>query len=225
MSYLHTVSRLDDFVNLGSFFPYRTEISDYLRWVAASLSHTRVEFGRRCVGIEPLRDAGGILSGWLARLGDGSAIRCRYLVLGGGRDAHVPPAFAGLPQERVIHSTSYRSRIRALEGPLRVAVIGGAQSAAEMFQAVQSDLPGCRPTMIMRSIGLNGYESSRFTNELFYPSFVDEFFTAQRTRASSCCARCTGPTTPGSPRGCSTASIARSTSTGSTASAGTRSGR
>ncbi|WP_157869379.1 SidA/IucD/PvdA family monooxygenase, partial [Streptomyces hirsutus] len=40
------------------------------------------------------------------------------------------------------------------------------------------DLPGCRPTMIMRSIGLNGYESSKFTNELFYASFVDDFYEA-----------------------------------------------
>ena len=33
--------------------------------------------------------------------------------------------------------------------------------------------------MVMRSIGLNGYESSKFTNELFYPSFVDEFHSAR----------------------------------------------
>jgi L-ornithine N5-oxygenase len=32
--------------------------------------------------------------------------------------------------------------------------------------------------MVMRSIGLNCYENSRFTNELFYPSFVDEFHAA-----------------------------------------------
>jgi L-ornithine N5-oxygenase len=33
--------------------------------------------------------------------------------------------------------------------------------------------------MIMRSIGLNCYESSKFTNELFYPSFIDEFHGAR----------------------------------------------
>jgi L-ornithine N5-oxygenase len=32
--------------------------------------------------------------------------------------------------------------------------------------------------MVMRSIGLVGYENSRFTNELFYPSFVDDFYSA-----------------------------------------------
>lgn len=181
VNYLHDVGRLDEFVNLGSFLPYRMEISAYLQWVAASLSQVRLEYGRRCTAIEPRRDGGGTLTGWLTRLGDGSTIASRYLAIAAGRDAHVPAVFAGLPPARVVHSTQYLPRVRQLprDAPLRVAVIGGAQSAAEMFHAVQQDLPRCRPTMIMRSIGLSGYESSKFTNELFYPSFVDEFFGAQ----------------------------------------------
>ena len=181
VNYLHEVGRLDEFVNLGSFFPYRIEISAYLQWVAASLSQVRIEYGCRCTAIEPRYDAAGVLSGWLTRLDDGSTIASRYLSIGAGRDAHVPEVFAGLPRDRVIHSTQYLSHVGRLgrDVPQRVVVIGGAQSAAEMFDAVQRDLPGCRPTMIMRSIGLAGYENSKFTNELFYPSFVGEFFDAR----------------------------------------------
>jgi L-ornithine N5-monooxygenase len=180
VNYLHAAGRLDEFVNLGTFFPYRREISDYLQWVARSLANVRVEYGRTCVGIEPLRRADGTVTGWLARLAGGATIACRYLVFGGGRAPYVPPVFAGLAPERVIHSTRYLPAVRRLarEAPQRVAVVGGAQSAAEMFHAVQQDLPGCSATMIMRSIGLNAYENSRFTNELFFPSFVDEFFGA-----------------------------------------------
>jgi L-ornithine N5-oxygenase len=181
VNYLHEVGRLDEFVNLGSFFPYRVEISAYLQWVAASLSQVRIEYGRRCSAIEPRYDAEGVLSGWLTRLDDGATIASRYLSIGAGRDAHVPEVFAGLPRDRVIHSTQYLGHVGRLSRDVtqRVVVIGGAQSAAEMFDAVQRDLPGCRPTMIMRSIGLAGYENSKFTNELFYPSFVDEFFDAR----------------------------------------------
>ncbi len=102
-------------------------------------------------------------------------------MIGAGRDAHVPAVFEGLPAERVVHSTEYTRRIAGVpaDRPPRVAVVGGAQSAAELFGAALRDLPGCRPTMIMRSIGLNGYESSKFTNELFYSSFVDEFYGAE----------------------------------------------
>jgi L-ornithine N5-oxygenase len=181
LNYLHTVGRLDDFVNMGSFSPYRIEVSDYLRWVAASLSKVRLELGRECTSIEPRRDAAGTLTGWLTRLADGSTVTSRYLVIGAGRDPYLPPVFADLPESRVVHSTQYRPRMAALprEVPYRVAVIGGAQSAAEMYQALQADLPNCDLVWVMRSIGLKTYETNKFVNQLFYPSFVDDFFEAQ----------------------------------------------
>ncbi|MEV7970801.1 SidA/IucD/PvdA family monooxygenase [Sphaerisporangium sp. NPDC088356] len=181
VNYLHSVGRLSQFINMGSLWPYRLEISDYFKWVADSLTRVRLEYARRCTAVEPLRDAEGTLTGWLTRLADGSTIRSRYLVMGIGRDAYIPDEFAGLPARRVIHSTKYIQRIAELPKavPYRVVVIGGAQSAAEMFDAVQSDLPGCHPTMVMRSIGLKTYENSQFTNELYFPGAVDGFFEAR----------------------------------------------
>lgn len=180
LSFLHARGRLDAFVNLGSFVPYRSEISEYLQWVADTLERTRVEYGRAVTSVTPVHGADGELDGWTVGFADGETVGCRYLVIGAGRDAHVPAVFEGLPAERVIHSTEYTQRIGDVptDRPARVAVVGGAQSAAELFGAALRDLPGCRPTMIMRSIGLNGYESSKFTNELFYSSFVDEFYGA-----------------------------------------------
>ncbi|MER5643178.1 SidA/IucD/PvdA family monooxygenase [Streptosporangium sp. NPDC002524] len=177
VNHLHSVGRLSEFVNLGSFTPYRMEISNYLLWVAESLAQVRIEYDRRCVAVEPvLTDDGGVES-WIVRLADGSTIGCRTLVVGAGRDAHVPEVFDTLPRERIIHSTEYSRKIAGLDhdAPHRVAVIGGAQSAAEMLWATHQNMPNARCTMVMRSIGLNGYESSKFTNELFYASFVDEF--------------------------------------------------
>jgi L-ornithine N5-oxygenase len=194
LNFLHANGRLDDFINMGSFTPYRIEISEYLRWVAGSLSKVGLELGRECTSIEPRRDAGGVLTGWLTRFADGTAIASRYLVIGAGRDPLIPPVFAALstgsgqspapatpPGGRVIHSTQYRPRVAALskELPYRVAVIGGAQSAAEMFQALREDLPNSDLVWVMRSIGLKSYETNKFVNELYYPSFVDEFFQAR----------------------------------------------
>jgi len=180
VNYLHDVGRLDDFINLGAFTPYRAEISSYLRWVAQTLTKVRVSFGCRCEHIEPTRDAAGNVSGWLVRLADNSTITCRYLVLGGGRDAHVPAVFNGLPHERLIHSTDFSDRVAELDParPHRVIVIGGAQSAAEMLWTVHQQLPLARCTMVMRSIGLSAYQSSKFTNELYNTSFIDTFFAA-----------------------------------------------
>ncbi|MEU0519953.1 SidA/IucD/PvdA family monooxygenase [Streptosporangium sp. NPDC006007] len=177
VNYLHSVGRLNEFVNLGSFTPYRMEISDYLLWVAESLAQVRIEYDRRCVAIEPVLSHDGQVERWTVRLGDGSTIACRTLVVGAGRDAHIPEVFTALPRERIIHSTEYSQGVARLDhdAPQRVAVIGGAQSAAEMLWAVHQGMPNAQCTMVMRSIGLNGYESSKFTNELFYASFIDEF--------------------------------------------------
>lgn len=181
LNYLHSIGRLDAFINMGSFTPYRLEISGYLQWVADSLSKVRIEMGRECVAVEPLRDADGTLTGWLTRLADGTSISSRFLVIGAGRDPHIPAALAGLPSARLIHSTRYRSRVEQLakDMPYRIAVVGGAQSAAEMFHSLQRDLPNADLTWVMRSIGLQAYETNKFINEFYYPSFVDSFFEAR----------------------------------------------
>lgn len=182
VSYLHKIGRLNDFINLGCATPYRLEISDYLSWVARNLSDVRVQGGRRCVSIEPeISSTDDEITSWLVRLADGAEISARNLVVGTGRDPHVPAEFLGLPRDRVIHSTQYSSRIDTVD-PVhthRVVVVGGAQSAAEMLWATHQQFPQAQCTMVMRSIGLNCYESSRFTNELYYPSFVDEFHNAR----------------------------------------------
>lgn len=181
LNYLHSVGRLDDFVNLGSFIPYRREISDYLTWVSRSLNRVNIEFDRTCVRIEPVVSGFGKVDGWIAHLADGTTIGCRDLVVGAGRQPHVPAVFTGLPRQRVIHSTEFVQRFHDLrpDAHCRVAVIGGAQSAAEMLWTTHQQLPKSECTMIMRSIGLNNYESSKFTNELYYSSFIDDFHDAR----------------------------------------------
>jgi L-ornithine N5-oxygenase len=178
LSFLHDQGRLDEFVNLGTFHPFRWELSDYLQWVATSLERVGIRYGARAARIEPDRDSGGSITGWTVTLTDGDTIRCRDLVMGGGRDPHVPEVFAELPGDRVVHSTQYRRRIAQIpkDAPVRAVVIGGAQSAAEMFYALHENLPMSQPTMIVRSVGLQNYQTSKFVNELFFPSFVDKFY-------------------------------------------------
>ncbi|UMP03595.1 lysine N(6)-hydroxylase/L-ornithine N(5)-oxygenase family protein [Amycolatopsis sp. EV170708-02-1] len=180
LNYLHATNRLNEFVNMGSFVPYRVELADYLKWTADSLSLVDLQRGRECLEITPVW-TDGTLTGWDTHVADGETIRSRYLVVGAGRDARIPDRLRTVNQDRVIHSTQYLPRIAKLRKdlPYRVAVIGAGQSAAELFSAVQNDLPECKPTMVMRSIGLNYYESSKFNNELFFPSHVDKFFEAR----------------------------------------------
>ncbi|MCX4749980.1 SidA/IucD/PvdA family monooxygenase [Kitasatospora sp. NBC_01287] len=180
INYLHSAGRLDEFINLGTFTPYRQEISGYLQWVADTLATVRIDYGRRSTGITPLRGRDGRLRGWRTGFADGSQITSRHLVVGSGRDARIPAEFAQLPAERVIHSAEYSARIAALDpaAKQRFVVIGGAQSAAELLWAVHQGFPAAETTMVMRSIGLKNYESSKFTNEVYYSSFIDDFFAS-----------------------------------------------
>lgn len=180
VNYLHSIGRLDDFVNMASFLPYRMEVSNYLAWVAQTLSSVQVQYGRRSTAIEARRSADGTVTSWLVQLADGSTIGTRNLVVGVGREAHIPEVFHNLPHERVIHSSQYAVRTADLDrsAALRIAVVGAAQSAAEMLWETHQRLPQSQVTMVMRAVGLNYYQTSKFTNELYFPSFTDEFFAA-----------------------------------------------
>src|ERR1700727_537390 len=126
LNYLHTVGRLDDFINMGSFLPYRVEFSEYFAWVADRLPNVRLQLNTGCTSIEPRRGAGGEVTGWRTRLDDGTTVASRYLSIGVGRDAYVPPMFADLPEDRLVHSTKFCPAVAGLdkEFPYRVGVIG-----------------------------------------------------------------------------------------------------
>lgn len=183
LNFLYERGELDEFVNLATFHPFRWQVSAYQQWVADTLDHVQVRYGVRAEQILPVRGEDGVLAGFAVSLSDGGTIFCRDLVFGAGRDAYVPQVFRDLPAERVVHSSQYASRVAAATAlarpgrPLRPVVVGGAQSAAEMFMALHEHAAGSSPMMLVRSIALKNYESSKFVNELFYPSFVDEFFT------------------------------------------------
>ncbi|MEU9508445.1 SidA/IucD/PvdA family monooxygenase [Micromonospora sp. NPDC048170] len=178
VNYLHSTGRLDDFINLGSALPFRLEVSAYLQWVAKSLERVQVEYGRSVTEITPVssRDD-GVSDRWRVQFDTGEVVRCENVVIGIGRAPEIPAAFRGLPADRVVHSTEFTSRVAQLtpEAVRRVVVVGGAQSAAEMLWTMYQRFPAAECRMLMRSAGLRGYESSAFTNELYYPSFVDRF--------------------------------------------------
>lgn len=181
LNHLFETDRLDEFVNMSTFTPYRVEFAEYLRWVADSLTRVQIQLGCECIGVRPQRDDAGSVTGWVTSLADGTTILSRYLVYGGSREPNVPPELADVSQDRIIHSTQYRQRVAELDGelPYRVALVGSSQSAAEMFRALRDDLPDSDLTWLMRSIGLSSDQSSKFTNEMYYPSFVDEFYDAR----------------------------------------------
>ncbi len=183
VNYLHTQGRLIDFINLGTFYPCRMEFNDYLRWVAGHFSQSS-SYGEEVVSIEPIfkqekvnelrvvsRDA----------LGNQYEKTARSVVLGSGGTPSIPEEFKGLKDDgRVFHHSQYLQRMLtqpcAKGKSMRIAIVGGGQSAAEAFIDLNDSYPSVQVDMIMRASALKPADSSPFVNEIFSPDFTDVIY-------------------------------------------------
>ncbi|WP_432721075.1 lysine N(6)-hydroxylase/L-ornithine N(5)-oxygenase family protein [Jeongeupia wiesaeckerbachi] len=177
INYLHEKDRLKEFINLKTFFPARVEYNDYLRWVAAQFDD-RCRYGEEVIGVEPVKEGETVTKlKVLSRRADGSEeIRLtRKLVLGVGGVPSVPEAFEGVRDARVIHSSCYLEQLGKLmasdKPPRRIAVVGGGQSAAEVFMDLVGR--GVEVALITRGETLKPSDDSPFVNEIFNPQFTD----------------------------------------------------
>ncbi|TBW56168.1 ornithine monooxygenase [Marinobacter halodurans] len=188
INYLKEQGRLEDFINIQTFFPTREEYNDYLGW-AASQFDDQVHYGQHVQAVEPLLEDGRLTGvEVLSRDADGETRcrRARNLVLGVGGAPQVPAAFEGVRDPRVLHSSQYRGRIETLLADsgrrARVAVVGGGQSAAEIFEDLTHRFPHVDVSMILRGTALKPSDDSPFVNEIFNPSFIDQIFQQSEER-------------------------------------------
>lgn len=157
LNYVHKNGRLLDFINLDTFLPARKEYEDYLRWCASHFNDV-VRYNSEVVSVSPEEDANGIKTFTVVeRNGKTGAIsthRARNVVLAIGGQASIPKP---LPENspRLIHSSQYAYSMPKLlsdrNAPVRVAVIGGGQSAAEIFNNVSTLYPNSKTYMVMKS--------------------------------------------------------------------------
>lgn len=156
LNYVHKQNRLLDFINLDTFLPARTEYEDYLRWCASHFDDV-VRYNSEVVSVSPQEDANGVkIFTVVERNGKTGALsthRARNVVLAIGGQASIPkPLPAKNP--RVIHSSQYAYMLPKLltdrNAPVKVAVIGAGQSAAEIFNNVSNLYPNSKTYMVMK---------------------------------------------------------------------------
>ncbi|OUR91729.1 ornithine monooxygenase [Gammaproteobacteria bacterium 42_54_T18] len=183
VNYLHAQGRLVDFINLGTFYPCRMEFNDYLRWVAGHFSQSS-SYGEEVVSIEPIFKQEKVNElRVISRdvLGNQFEKTARSVVLGSGGTPSIPEEFKGLKDDgRVFHHSQYLQRM--LTQPcgkgksMRIAIVGGGQSAAEAFIDLNDSYPSVQVDMIMRASALKPADSSPFVNEIFSPDFTDVIY-------------------------------------------------
>lgn len=178
INYLHSRGRLEAFINLKTFFPSRIEFNDYLAWVASHFGE-RCHYGEEVIDVLP-EPADGVVQRLRVRSRDAEGRiherLARNLVLGVGGEPQIPSAFRGWRDARVVHSSGYLDRIaqyRDDTAPRRIAVVGGGQSAAEVFMDLVKRFPTSEVAMVMRGGALKPSDDSPFVNEIFSPGFTD----------------------------------------------------
>ncbi|NWB93992.1 lysine N(6)-hydroxylase/L-ornithine N(5)-oxygenase family protein [Pseudomonas agarici] len=192
VNYLKAHGRLVDFINLGTFYPCRMEFNDYLRWVAGHFQ-AQSRYGEEVLAIEPILhqqqvDALRVIS--RNSQGEQFVRNARSVVVSAGGTPRIPQAFKALKDDdRVFHHSQYLERMAkqaCVSGaPMRIAIIGGGQSAAEAFIDLNDSYPSVQVDWILRGSALKPADDSPFVNEVFSPEFTDLIYqqnTAERER-------------------------------------------
>ena len=184
LNYLKERGRLVQFANLGTFLPSRLEFDDYLQWAASHFANI-VEYSQSVESIHPHQTIGSqkhdcfeVVSRDL-RTGKTLRVRTRNVVIAAGGRPAIPAVF---PQsnDQVLHSSEYNTKIEQLlpdqNDKYRIAVVGGGQSAAEVFSNLHSRYPNATTKMLFRDSALRPSDDSPFINEVFNPEAVNIFF-------------------------------------------------
>lgn len=160
LNYLHKNGRLVEFTNLNTFLPARVEYEDYLRWCAGFFDEV-VQYGTEVVSVSPAKvsESTAPVSTFTVTSKDVNTgalkvHRAKNVLLAIGGQPSIPKSLpSGHP--RVIHSSQYAHLVPQIlkerDLPYRVAVIGAGQSAAEIFNNIQTLYPNSRTSLVMRS--------------------------------------------------------------------------
>jgi L-ornithine N5-oxygenase len=184
LSYLHSADRLVDFINQKSLFPLRVEFHDYLEWAAARFTD-EVRYGHEVIEVSPVADGGAVeLLDVTARRADGTTttVRTRNLVFGLGLSPYLPEGVH--LSERVWHTRDLLDRVEllrrstAVPPPVRFAVVGAGQSAAEATKYLHDNFPHAEVCGVFSRYGYSPSDDSPFANGVFDPAAVDHFYGA-----------------------------------------------
>ncbi|KAL6712888.1 hypothetical protein ACLMJK_009600 [Lecanora helva] len=202
LNYLKCKNRLVAFTNLSTFLPLREEYNDYLAWCASHFDEY-VRYGQETLEVSPCGNRKGAVDSWTILCNDVTTnerrtFKARHVVIAVGGKPKIPKGLSDAPSDTVIHSSCYSNAISKIIGDQRskrsVAIIGGGQSAAEIFNDLQSRCQNTWVSLYTGDSALRPSDDSPFVNEIFDPERVDKFYdlpigaqsdTLQRNKATN----------------------------------------
>lgn len=167
LNYLHEKNRLVTFTNLGTFLPLREEYNDYMTWCASHFEGC-VRYGQDVVSVAPIGEKP--IQNWAVtsrdiRKDQEEMLTARHVVIAVGGKPNIPKAFPQNPlSPRIIHSSGYSSAIPKLlndrNKTYKIAIVGGGQSAAEIFNDMHSRYPNSKTSLIIKGSALRPSDDS-----------------------------------------------------------------
>jgi L-ornithine N5-oxygenase len=166
LSYLQANNRLVSFSNQSTFYPLREEFNDYLQWCASHFDED-VHYGEQVLEVAPVENKKGPVKAWNVvsqnvASGQKSQFVGRHVVVAIGGQANIPAIFQN--KKNVVHSSRYLSEVNKFlpskDAPVKVGVIGGGQSAVEIFQHVYSTFPNATAHLVLRQPALKPSDDS-----------------------------------------------------------------
>lgn len=174
LSYLHSVGRLHAFINLSTFLPTRKEFEAYLKWCASKFEEKeQVRYGTEVIRVSPDMTEDGKVVSWevIGRTFQGEILswRTKNVVVAPGGKAVAPEYLRGV--DNIYHSSQYIHQISRIESKIRhineeqkksirFAVIGGGQSAAEIFSDLWDRFPEAEVRLIIKGTSLRPSDDS-----------------------------------------------------------------
>ena len=169
VNYLKSKNRLVAFTNLSTFLPLREEYNDYMTWCASHFEQD-VQYGQETISVSPTENRKGPIQSWKVvsrnvETNETSIVTARSVVVAIGGKPRIPPALStGGLDCRIVHSSLYSTAVpRILTDTYKahnVAVIGGGQSAAEIFNDLQSRYPNSYITLYTGASALKPSDDS-----------------------------------------------------------------
>lgn len=175
LAYLGDNDRLYPFYVREQFHPTRREYEDYLRWAAARLPAVR--FSHRVEAVRWDGAAQHFVADVVRGDGDRIQLASRHLVLGIGTEPFVPPALAGLPPGRLVHTGEYLHRQDDVDGARAVTVVGSGQSGAEVVLDLLRRDGESSPAVnwLTRTVSFAPLDYTKLVLEMTTPAYVDYF--------------------------------------------------
>ena len=178
-NYLFEKNRLFEHLNMGLYYPYRYEYRDYIKWAAEHFDSS-VEYSTAVTDVVLLPDNNGSTL-FQITTDTGKVLTCNNLVMATGRTPFIPTVLNAVAPHSLVHGAAFNSIIERIEtGEVRsVAVVGGSQSAIEIMLYLTSTFPKVTVHGVSRKFGYRLKDSSPFTGEVYFPSFVDVFYDSK----------------------------------------------